>query len=140
MRKNQLKGSDKLLKVFSKTKNGNEKLSDHFKVKEFACKDGSDPVFIDENLIDLLEKVREHFGKPVHVNSGYRTVSYNIRIGGASYSQHCYGRACDIYINGISPKEIAEYVETLIPNTGGIGIYKTFIHIDTRKTKSRWNG
>ena len=128
------------MNVYSKKTDSNKKLSEHFKVKEFACKDGSDPIFIDENLIDLLEKVREHFGKPVHVNSGYRTVSYNVKIGGACYSQHCYGRACDIYIDGITPKEIAEYVETLIPDTGGIGIYKTFIHIDTRKTKSRWNG
>lgn len=128
------------MNVYSKKTDSNIKLSEHFKVKEFACKDGSDPIFIDENLIDLLEKVREHFGKPVHINSGYRTVSYNARIGGASYSQHCYGKACDIYINGITPKEVADYVETLIPNTGGIGIYKNFVHIDTRKIKSRWNG
>jgi uncharacterized protein YcbK (DUF882 family) len=61
-------------------------------------------------------------------------------VGGAAYSQHLYGTAADIKVNGIKPKDVAAYAEKLLPNTGGIGIYSTFVHIDVREKKSRWNG
>lgn len=128
------------VKAFSKAKNGNENLSANFKVKEFACKDGSDPIFISMELVDVLQKIRNHFGKPVNINSAYRTPSHNKKEGGVDYSQHLYGMASDIRISGVSPKEVAKYAETLLPNKGGIGIYSTFTHIDVRETKSRWNG
>lgn len=128
------------VKAFSKAKNGNEKLSANFKVREFACKDGSDPIFISMELVDVLQKIRSHFGKPVNINSAYRTPTHNKKEGGATYSQHLYGTAVDIRISGVSPKEVAKYAETLLPNKGGIGIYSNFTHVDVRKTKSRWNG
>ena len=53
------------MEAYSILKNGNEKLSEHFKVREFYCRDGSDPVFIDTALVEVLEKIRTHFGKPV---------------------------------------------------------------------------
>lgn len=128
--------------AYSKKKDGNKKLSEHFKVKEFACKDGSDPIFVSAELVEVMEKIRVHFGKPVIVTSGYRTPVYNSRkeVGGVAYSQHVYGTAADIKITGVTPKEIADYAEKLLPKSGGIGLYKTFVHIDVRKTKSRWNG
>ena len=91
-------------------------------------------------LVSVLEKIRVHFGKPVTINSRYRTETKNKSVGGSQYSQHKYGLAADITIKGVSPVKVAEYAETLLPNTGGIGIYNTFTHIDVRKTKSRWNG
>lgn len=126
--------------AYSKKKEGNDKLSENFKVRELACKDGSDTIFIDSALVRLVQEIRDYFGKPVIINSGYRTESYNKKIGGATYSQHLYGKAADIRIAGVSPKEIAKFVETRIPNTGGIGIYPSFVHVDVRSTKSRWNG
>lgn len=131
-----------MIKAYSKAKNGNTKLSANFKVREFACNDGSDPIFISPELVEVLQKIRDHFGKPVNINSGFRTASYNKRkdVGGATYSQHLYGTAADIRISGVSPKNIAAYAETLLPNKGGIGIYKDFVHVDVRDVKSRWNG
>lgn len=126
--------------ALSKKKEGNLLASKNFEYREFACKDGSDTIFISPVLIDTLQKIRDHFGKPVIINSGYRTETYNKKIGGAPYSQHKCGAAADIVIKGISPKEIAEYAETLLPDSGGIGIYLTFTHIDVRKNKSRWVG
>ena len=125
---------------YSKAKQGDEKLSANFKVKEFACNDGSDVVFVSPALVAVLQNIRNHFGKSVIINSGYRTVTYNKKVGGATYSQHLYGTAADIRISGVSPKQIAQYAETLLPNTGGIGIYKNFVHVDVRKNRSRWNG
>lgn len=129
-----------MIKAYSKAKNGNTKLSANFKVREFACNDGSDPIFISSELVEVLQKIRYHFGKPVNINSGFRTASYNKKVGGATYSQHLYGTAADIRISGVSPKNIAAYAETLLPNKGGIGIYRDFVHIDVRDVKSRWNG
>ncbi len=128
------------IKAYSKAKDGNKQLSKNFRVREFACSDGSDPIFIDSELVTILQKIRTHFGKAVTITSAYRTPGKNKACGGTTYSQHLYGRAADIKINGVAPKTVAAYAEKLMPNTGGIGIYKTFTHIDTRTTKSRWNG
>lgn len=126
--------------VYSKAKDGNKQLSKNFKVKEFACQDGTDTILVSPELIDILQKIRNRFGKPVTINSAYRTEAHNKKIGGSTYSQHKYGTAADIKISGISPKTIASYVETLMPINGGIGVYSSFCHIDVRSTKARWNG
>lgn len=128
------------VKTYSKAKDGSKSLSANFKVKEFACSDGSDPIFISSELVTVLQKIRSHFRKPVTINSAYRTPAKNKSVGGATYSQHMYGMAADIVVKGVTPKQVAAYAETLLPNKGGIGIYPTFTHIDVRKTKSRWNG
>lgn len=129
-----------MIKAYSLKKDGDKKLSTNFKIKEFACTDGSDPIFIDNDLVNILQKIRNHFGKPITINSAYRTPTHNKKVGGETYSQHLYGKAADIKIAGVTPEEIAKYVETLMTNTGGIGIYSSFCHIDVRSTKSRWNG
>ena len=129
-----------IIHAYSKEKDGAKKLSENFKVKEFASKDGSDPIFIAPELVEVLQKIRTHFNKSVTINSGFRTATRNSGVGGAKYSQHLYGTAADIVVSGIAPKQVAEYAETLMPNTGGIGIYSNFTHIDVRRTKSRWNG
>ena len=129
------------INAYSKTKDGNKQLSKNFKVKEFACKDGSDTILIAPELITILQAIRSHFGKSVRVNCGYRTESHNKNTPNSSkYSQHMYGCAADIYIEGVTPKQVADFAETLLYNRGGIGIYSNFTHIDVRETKSRWNG
>lgn len=128
------------VKVYSLASEGAQQVTPHFKVREFACSDGSDPVFIAVKLLEVLEKIRTHFGQPVTITSGYRTVSYNKQVdSSSSKSQHCNGMAADIKVNGYSPATVAAYAETLLPNTGGIGIYNTFVHIDVRAVKSRWD-
>lgn len=124
--------------AYSKEKDGNKKLSTNFRVKEFACTDGSDPIFISTELIEILQKVRTHFGKPVTITSAYRTPTRNKAVGGTTYSQHLYGCAADIKVKGVTPKVVANYLEKILPNCGGIGLYSTFVHIDVRPTKARW--
>lgn len=129
------------INAYSLAKDGAKQLSTNFKVREFKCKDGSDPIFIDSELVGLLQKIRTHFGKEVNINSGFRTASWNARQkNSAKYSQHLYGKAADIWIAGVSVDTLAAYVETLMPNKGGIGRYYTdnFVHVDVRTAKSRW--
>ena len=95
------------LQAYSLARDGSTALSPHFCVREFRCKDGSDPVFIDTALAELLERIREHFGKPVTINSAYRTPQYNKKVGGASNSQHVKGTACDIAVKDVPPKAVA---------------------------------
>ena len=126
--------------AFSYATDGSVRLSEHFKVYGFRCKDKTDPIFVSLTLVNALECIREHFKKPVYINSAYRNPAYNAMIGGAKRSMHMYGMAADIHINGVTPKQIAEYANTLMPDRGGIGIYDSFCHIDVRATKARWNG
>ena len=128
------------IKAYSKAKDGNKKLSANFRVREFACSDGTDPIFIDSELVEILQKIRTHFGRAVTITSAYRTPTHNAAVDGTTYSQHLYGKAVDIKIGGVTPKKVAAYAETLLPNRGGIGIYNTFTHIDVRQTKARWKG
>lgn len=128
------------IKAYSKAKDGNKKLSTNFKVREFACTDGSDPIFIDSELVTILQKIRTHFGASVTITSAYRTPAKNKAVGGQTYSQHLYGKAADIKVKGVTPKQVAAYAEELLPGKGGIGTYGTFTHVDVRSTKARWKG
>lgn len=141
-----------VVRAYSKTKDGgtrpfmsNGKRCTNFKVSEFACSDGSDPVFIAPALVTLLQQIRSHFGKPVTLTGPYRTPPKNKAVGGAAYSQHMYGTAADIIVGNkktgiVAPKVVAAYAESLLPSSGGIGIYAGFTHVDVRTQKSRWNG
>ena len=135
------------IEAYSLARDGEKQLSANFKVREFYCRDGSDPIFVDSELVQCLQKIRNHFGKPVHITSGYRTAAHNRSVGGAAYSQHLYGRAADIRVQGIPVEQLAAYAETCLPGTGGIGRYPPragravgWVHVDTRPAKSRWTG
>lgn len=127
------------VKTYSVKTDGSKKLSTNFKVGEFKCNDGSDKVLISDELVSLLQDIRDHFGKAVVINSAYRTETYNKKVGGATHSQHILGTAADIVISGVSPLEVAQYAEYLQPKSGGIGVYTSFTHVDVRSTRSRWD-
>ena len=130
------------INAYSKKKDGEKKLSSNFKVKEFACKDGSDAVLVAPRLVMVLQSIRDHFGAPITINSAYRTPQYNAKVGGAGQSQHCYGTAADITVKGVGVDTVAAYARKIMPDWGGVGSYKTqgFTHIDVRETRADWNG
>lgn len=118
------------------SKEDNVRVSEHFKANEFACKDGTDNILIDSQLIETLEKIRNHFGTPITINSGFRTVKHNRNVGGAKASYHCKGMAADIVVKGHNSKEVAEYASSIMKQ-GGVIRYTNFTHIDVREEKYR---
>lgn len=127
-------------------KGATTKLSEYFSVYEFDC-NGSGCCIeteIDTKLVEYLQKIREHFGKPVTIASGYRCPVHNGKIkNAAKKSKHMQGMAADIKVAGVAPAEVAKYAESI--GVLGIGLYDTdkdghFVHIDTRTTKSFWRG
>lgn len=59
---------------------------------------------------NILEKVREHYGKPVKLNSCYRSPALNAKVKGSKTSQHCNGEAIDFEVPGVPNKELADWV------------------------------
>lgn len=129
-----------IVEVYSLKEDGEKQLSKNFKVREFRCKDGSDPVFVAPLLVHILQTIRGIAGASVNINSAYRTPSHNKAVGGVDNSRHMRGKAADIVVTGMTPREVAELAEKIMPDWGGIGVYSTFTHIDLRPIKTRWNG
>lgn len=116
---------------YSLQADGEKQISTNFKVSEFRCKDGSDKILIDVSFVkDKLQAIRDHFGAAVTINSGYRTESYNTKVGGTKSSYHMKGQAFDIVVKGHTPLEVAQYAQSLGIN--GIIQYNNFVHVDSR--------
>lgn len=113
-----------------------KQIAKHFLGKEMACKDGSKEYMYAPELMKILESIREHFNKPVIINSGYRTPEWNTKVGGAKNSYHMKGMAADIVVKGVSPKQVAEYASEIMQN-GGVIRYTNFTHVDVREQKYR---
>ena len=133
------------MKKNSKPKSVKIPSSKHFKLEEFACKDGT-PVPEEfygnvQELMNNLEVIREHFGGlyPIRINSGYRTPEYNKKVGGASKSQHLTASAADI-IMSITPSIVQDAIEQLQKDEkikqGGLGRYSVFTHYDIGKYRN----
>ena len=122
-------------------RNDKIQLSKNFRLDEFKCKCGScDPILVDDALIAWLQKIRDHFGKSVNVNSGYRCKTHNAspKVGGSPTSHHVKGMAADIRVEGITPEEVAKYAESI--GIQRIGLYDNFVHIGSDTKKKFWKG
>lgn len=119
-------------------KGDSTKLAENFQSKEFDCRGVGccTTTPIDEKLVEYLQKIRDHFQKPV-VLTAYRCKKHNAEVPNASpNSRHTYGQAADFHIDGVPCTEIAKYAESI--GVKGIGLYDDFVHIDTRENKSFW--
>jgi hypothetical protein len=97
-------------------------LSANFTLKELTKSDTATRLGLDntpdeatiENLKllcqEVLQPIREHFGKSVTVNSGFRSPESNAAVGGSKTSDHCLGRAADIEIDGVPNPELAQCI------------------------------
>ena len=123
------------------------KLTTNFTLAEFQSKCGRPmPDDVKQNIQKLansLQVLRDHLGKPITINSAYRSPEHNAKIGGVRNSQHVQGKAADIAVQGMTTRQVATEIEKLIASgqmlQGAIGIYPTFVHYDIRKNKVRWS-
>lgn len=114
------------------------KLSEHFDTAEFACK-CCGTAKVEPALIEKLETLRRLAGNlPLTVNSGYRCPRHNKAVGGSPNSQHTLGTAADIRPpTGITVDDFAKLADEA--GFTGIGRYKSFVHVDIRPRKARWD-
>ena len=96
----------------------------------------------------VLDELRSLYGKPIKINSSYRSPEYNASVKGAKNSLHLQYNALDFtvdnkvdlpYLYKILVEWDATHKFDFLPKPGsmGLGLYKTFIHIDTRATLGR---
>ena len=130
------------------------RLSPHFVVEEFDCHNGARVMQRDYNGLEYLcktylEPLRKKFGA-VHVNSGFRTAAYNASIGGASQSMHIYtihdgnDQAADITCARGTPSQWHATLNAIRQKKrggkGGLGLYRSFVHVDIRDYPANWRG
>lgn len=123
------------IKIFPK--GSDEQLSPNFKAREFDCPcPRCTETKIDLDLVEIMQKNRDHFGKPISP-SAYRCPQHNAETpNAAKASNHTLGRASDFRVDGVPTIEVAAYNESI--GVKGIGHYDTFVHVDTRDTKAFW--
>lgn len=125
----------------------NAKVSKYFTVREVTNGDrrripqNSD---IKQNILTLaqeLDRVREAWGSPLLVNSWYRPPAVNRAVGGASNSQHLYGKAADIRPAQGNIYDFQKWLDNVAwkDKALGYGAKKGFVHVDLRPGRIRWN-
>jgi uncharacterized protein YcbK (DUF882 family) len=121
-------------------------LTPNFKWSEFESRDGAPmPDEVKQQIIKVaqqLEILRAALGKPININSGYRSPAHNAAVGGVTNSFHKLGMAADMRVKGLTPKQLHNKIEELIAagkmTQGGLGLYPTFVHYDIQGKKRRW--
>lgn len=113
------------------------KLTKHFSSEEYTVNQ-TEKCSINNEAIEhanLLEEMRVYWGKPIRVNSWYRTASYNKKCGGVSTSNHLRGTATDVMITFATDEEFLKFAKKWKAickshgTVGEIGRYKTFTHL-----------
>jgi len=111
------------------------KIAYFFNLKEFECP-CCKKVMLHSNLLSKLIKLRDLIKEPLYINSGFRCIIENKKVGGVDNSFHLIGMAVDVSVRTISIQELLYFAEA--QKFGGIGIYKNFLHLDIRSKITRW--
>ena len=110
----------------------------HFKREEFKCKCGGRycngyPAEMQQAVVKIADAAREHFGKPAHVVSGLRCERWNKHEGGVANSQHMYGEAIDLRIDGVDSETLRQFVSSQPGHRYSYRINSTNVHFDINK-------
>ena len=107
----------------------------HFTREEFKCKCGGRycngyPAEMREEVVKIADDARKYFGAPGHVVSGLRCPRHNANEGGVWNSQHQYGEACDLRIEGVSADRLLAYISQKSGVRYAYKINETNVHYD----------
>ncbi|MGA0207488.1 MAG: D-Ala-D-Ala carboxypeptidase family metallohydrolase [Ilumatobacteraceae bacterium] len=89
----------------------------------------------------VVDQLRHYFDAPITLTSIYRSPEYNSAVGGASQSEHMRNAAIDLQVKNIEPKDVFNRLSAMRAAgtfAGGLGLYPTFVHIDTRGRNATW--
>ena len=114
-------------------------VSKHFSRREFACKCGCGFDSIDAETLQVLEELRDTLREPITITSGCRCAAHNKAVGGSEHSYHLTARAVDISCP-LPANYVYDLLDNRYPNKYGLGRYSDWVHVDTRKTMTRWDG
>lgn len=115
------------------------KISKYFTRAEVSCKCGCGFDSMDIETLKVADEAREYVGAPISPSSACRCHKHNKRVGGSKSSLHKKARAMDLPVS--DPKALYEYLDNKYPDRYGLGLYSTFVHIDTRTNgPARWSG
>lgn len=113
------------------------RLSKNFSLVEYECKcSACSFTLVSIAHIDRLEKLRQRINYPIKISSAYRCPTHNRTIGGAKESQHIFGTATDIVVPQLSTPALYALCVDIFD---GVGLYDTFVHVDSRGYESRWD-
>ncbi len=106
----------------------------NFTPAEIACP-CCGAIQVDEEALDKLQETRQRVGKPLRVNSAYRSAAHNKAVGGSPTSQHLHGRAFDVALSvGVTREALTRLAKAA--GFTGIGQYDSFVHLDTGPARS----
>ena len=110
----------------------------YFTRAEFKCKCGGQfcdgyPAEMQEAVVKIADSARAHFGKPAHVISGLRCQQWNAHEGGVANSQHMYGEAIDLRIDGVDSETLRQFVASQPGHRYSYCINSTNVHFDIPK-------
>ena len=115
----------------------------YFDTKEFESRDGAKSPYgetvVKPELVHLLNRIREKWGRPIIVNSAYRSPEHNKAVGGVANSFHVQGLAADIRSENLEDLDELQDLCLELVSDGGVGLYDTFVHVDARGRKARWD-
>ena len=114
-----------------------QKISEHFFRKEFTCKCGCGQDTVDSELLAICEIVRVFVGVPITPSSGNRCPKHNLLVGGSLNSQHLKSKAADLPVP--DPFLVYTMLCDKFPGHHGFGLYDSFVHVDSRSWKARWD-
>jgi len=106
----------------------------NFSKKEFDCKETGENEMQPE-FLQKLQMLRYKYGRPMIVTSGYRSPRHSIEAAKASPGYHARGQAVDIAVTGKDAHDLVFLAMT--SGFNGIGVAKTFVHLDTRPHEQR---
>ena len=107
----------------------------YFTRDEFKCKCGGQfcdgyPAEMQEAVVRIADAARAHFGRPAHVISGLRCQQWNAHEGGVANSQHMYGEAIDLRIDGVDSEQLRQFVSSCPGHRYSYRINSTNVHFD----------
>jgi uncharacterized protein YcbK (DUF882 family) len=126
----------------------------HFTAREFehlcarprgSVRNSTPPRALWSNMLPglrVLDTLRGVTGSPIVLHSTYRSPAYNDAVRGAPLSQHLKARAFDFSVPGYTPHEIFKILQTWRAQgqfIGGLGLYRSFVHLDTRGSLATWD-